>query len=74
MRHGAEVFHVDADQVDPAAWDAAVHHGFFVVFDVAIGATFPGAVGGPAAEHPGPATVSGRTMRIESLQISTRAG
>jgi beta-glucanase (GH16 family) len=69
-----EVFHVDAAGVDPATWDAAVHHGFFVVFDVAIGGAFPGSVGGAAAAHPGPATVSGRPMRVEGFQVSTRAG
>lgn len=71
---GAEVFHVDADRVDPVAWDAAVHHGFFVVFDVAIGGSFPGSVGGPAAEHPGAATVGGRPMTVTGLRISTRGG
>ncbi|NUR27669.1 MAG: family 16 glycosylhydrolase, partial [Catenulispora sp.] len=69
---GAEVFRLDAARVDAATWDAAVHHGFFVVFDVAIGGAFPGSVGGPAAERPGAATVSGRPMTIESLQVSTR--
>ncbi|MBS2537973.1 coagulation factor 5/8 type domain protein, partial [Catenulispora sp. NF23] len=71
---GTEVFHLDATQVDPATWDAAVHHGFFVVLDLAVGGTFPGQVGGPAAAHPGPATVPGRPLTVTTLQVSTRQG
>ncbi|MFD0631582.1 1,3-beta-glucanase [Catenulispora yoronensis] len=71
---GTEVFHVDAAQVDAATWDAAVHHGFFVIFDVAVGGSFPGSVGGPDAARPGSGTVSGKPMTIESFQVSTRAG
>ncbi|MEZ0107799.1 peptidoglycan/LPS O-acetylase OafA/YrhL [Catenulispora sp. EB89] len=71
---GTEVFHLDATTVDPATWDAAVHHGFFVILDLAVGGTFPGSVAGPAAAHPGPATVPGRPMTVASLRISTREG
>ena len=69
---GTEVFHLDATAVDPATWDAAVHHGFFVIFDLALGGTFPGSVGGPSAARPGSATVAGRPMTVAALQISIR--
>ncbi|WP_194925965.1 acyltransferase family protein [Catenulispora pinisilvae] len=71
---GAEVFHLDATQVDAATWDAAVHHGFFAILDLAVGGTFPGQVGGPAAAHPGPATVPGRPLTVTALQVWTRDG
>jgi hypothetical protein len=66
---GAEYFHVSSDQVDAATWDQAVHHGFFAVFDVAIGGSFPASVGGGT---PGPGTASGRPMVIDYVEVSTR--
>nr|WP_233533934.1 SGNH hydrolase domain-containing protein [Kitasatospora sp. SolWspMP-SS2h] len=68
LRDGRECFRVTADRVDPAAWDRAVHHGIFLVLDVAVGGDLPAAYGSPPAE----ATEPGHPMKVASVTVSTR--
>ncbi|GAA1936055.1 acyltransferase family protein [Kitasatospora viridis] len=64
-----EYHRVTADQVDPAAWDQAVHHGMFLVLDVAVGGGLPAALGGTATA----ATEPGHPMRVREVSVTTRA-
>ena len=73
----SEYFRVSSDQVDAATRDQATHHGFFAVFDVAVGGAFPASVGGSAGTiggdgAPGTATVSGRPMVVDYVEAATR--
>lgn len=52
---GRETFAVKQNQVSDATWKAAVDHGFFAIFDVAIGGSYPDKVCG--------CTSPGRTSR-----------
>ncbi|MFD8597247.1 acyltransferase family protein [Kitasatospora sp. NPDC059646] len=69
LRDGREYFAVTSDQVDPAAWDQAVHHGIFLVLNLAIGGNLPAAYG----SSPTPATEPGHPMKISSVTVSTRS-
>ncbi|MFB7948087.1 SGNH hydrolase domain-containing protein [Kitasatospora phosalacinea] len=68
LRDGEEYFAVTADQVGPAAWDQAVHHGVFLILNVAIGGNLPAAYG----SSPTPATEPGHPMKVASVTVSTR--
>ncbi len=65
---GNNYFTVNEDQVPAAAWDAATHHGFFVILDVAMGGGFPAAFGG----GPTAATISGQPMLVDYVSVSTK--
>ncbi|GAA2828393.1 hypothetical protein GCM10010441_61050 [Kitasatospora paracochleata] len=65
---GREYHRVSADAVDPAAWDRALHHGVFLLLDVAVGGGLPAAAGVPA----GAATEPGHPMRVASVSAATR--
>ncbi len=67
---GANYFTVSANQVDPTTWANAVDHGFFIIFDLAMGGGFPNAFGG----GPTGATQSGVSMLVDSVQVSTSGG
>jgi beta-glucanase (GH16 family) len=43
---GRATFTLKADEIDEATWNKATHHGMFVILNVAIGGSFPGAFGG----------------------------
>jgi beta-glucanase (GH16 family) len=67
---GVNYFTVNANQVDAATWNNAIHHGFFVILNVAIGGGFPAAFGGgPAAS-----TVSGVPMLVDYVTAYTSGG
>ena len=68
---GTEYWSVSEDQVGIAAWQAAVDHGFFIIFDLAIGGSFPNADCG--CTSPNVQTSSGGTMSIASLSVQTAA-
>jgi hypothetical protein len=59
-------------EVGVAAWQAAVDHGFFLVFDLAIGGSFPNAVCG--CTSPAANTSSGGTLSIDSVAVSQTTG
>jgi beta-glucanase (GH16 family) len=68
---GNQTFSVKQNQVSDATWKAAVDHGFFVIFDVAIGGSYPNKVCGctsPAAD-----ITPGAEMSIDSLSVKVSA-
>jgi beta-glucanase (GH16 family) len=64
---GRNTFTVKANQVDQATWDAANHHGFFIILNVAIGGVFPAKYGG----GPTSATRSGVPMLVDKVAVYT---
>lgn len=67
---GNNYFTVNANQVPAATWTAAVDHGFYIIFDLAMGGGFPNAFGG----GPTAATQSGASMLVGNVQVSTLGG
>jgi beta-glucanase (GH16 family) len=63
-------FTVKADKVDPAVWELANHHGYFIILNVAIGGVFPKNFGG----GPTPTTRSGVPMLVDRVAVSTADG
>ena len=68
---GVNYFTVNANQVDATTWNNAVHHGFFVIFDVAMGGGFPAAFGAGA---PTSSTTSGVPMLVDYVRVYTSGG
>ncbi len=66
---GNNYFTVTADQVDATTWDNAVHHGFFIILNVAIGGGFPDAFGG----GPYDSTASGKPMLVDYVTVATKS-
>ncbi|GGK78640.1 hypothetical protein GCM10012284_10690 [Mangrovihabitans endophyticus] len=67
-RDGTNYFTVKANRVGAATWNQAVHHGFFIIFDLAIGGSFPNAFGGgPTAR-----TASGHAMKVDYVAVYTK--
>ncbi|WP_051166359.1 glycoside hydrolase family 16 protein [Amycolatopsis orientalis] len=68
---GKETFSVRQNQVSDATWKAAVDHGFFAIFDVAIGGSYPNKVCG--CTSPGADITPGAGMSIDafSVKVST---
>ena len=64
---GVNFFTVNANQVDATTWNNALHHGFFVIFDLAMGGGFPAAFGG----GPTASTASGVPMVIDYVRVYT---
>jgi hypothetical protein len=64
---GGQIFSVNANQVDATTWNNATHHGFFMILNVAIGGSFPGAFGG----GPTGATQSGVPMIVDYVAAYT---
>src|SRR5213078_4100975 len=67
---GNNFFTVNATQVDANTWNNATHHGFFMILNVAIGGSFPGAFGG----GPTGATQSGIPMVVDYVAAYTQGG
>jgi hypothetical protein len=67
---GANYFTVNANQVDATTWTNAVDHGFFIIFDLAMGGGFPAAFGG----GPTASTQSGVPMLIDNVRVYTASG
>ncbi|GLW27813.1 discoidin domain-containing protein [Actinoplanes regularis] len=69
---GRQSWVVRESQVGVAAWNAAVHHGFYLRLDLAIGGSLPNAVAGsttPAAD-----TTSGGVLSVDSVTVSKATG
>ncbi|WP_372665746.1 glycoside hydrolase family 16 protein [Amycolatopsis kentuckyensis] len=64
---GNQTFAVKQNQVSDATWKAAVDHGFFVIFDVAIGGSYPDKVCG--CTSPGADITPGAEMSVDSLSV-----
>jgi hypothetical protein len=67
---GVNYFTVSANQVDATTWNNAIHHGFFVILNVAMGGGFPAAFGG----GPTASTVSGVPMVVDYVAAYTSGG
>jgi beta-glucanase (GH16 family) len=66
---GKNIFNVYSNQVSATTWNNALHHGFFVILDVAMGGGFPAAFGG----GPTAATRSGVPMLVDYVAVWTAA-
>jgi exo-beta-1,3-glucanase (GH17 family) len=69
---GVQTWIVRESQVGVAAWEAAVHHGFYLRFDLAIGGQYPTAIAGEST--PTPDTTSGGTLSVDSVSVARLAG
>jgi hypothetical protein len=69
---GRQTWVVRESQVGVTAWNAAVHHGFYLRLDLAIGGSLPNAVAGSTT--PTPATTSGGVLSVESIAVARSAG
>ncbi len=69
---GRQTWIVRKSQVGVTAWNAAVHHGFFLRFDLAIGGSLPNAIAGRTT--PTPETTSGGVLSIDSVSVSRATG
>jgi beta-glucanase (GH16 family) len=67
---GNNYFTISANQVDPTTWSNAVDHGFFIIFDLAMGGAFPNAFGG----GPTGATQASASMLVDNVQVSVSGG
>src|SRR5258708_1876516 len=66
---GVNFFTVYSNQVDPTTWNNALHHGFFVIFDLAMGGGFPNALAGGST--PTASTASGVPMLVDYVRVYT---
>ena len=69
---GVNYFTVNASQVDAATWSSAVDHGFFIIFDLAIGGGFPNGVSG--MNTPTGSTQPDVPMLVDNVQVYTSGG
>ena len=69
-RDGAVYFSLNRNQVNQAAWDTALSHGYFVILNVAIGGGFPAAFGG----GPTASTRSGVPMLVDYVAVYSAGG
>ncbi|WP_228010297.1 discoidin domain-containing protein [Nonomuraea phyllanthi] len=69
---GEQTWVVRQSQVGVAAWQAAVHHGFSLRLDLAIGGSLPNAVAGVTT--PSPETTSGGVLSADWVSVSRRSG
>ena len=69
---GAQTWIVRESQVGVAAWQAAVQHGFYLRFDLAVGGSLPNAVAG--ATTPTTATTSGGSLSVDSVSVARTTG
>ncbi|MBO0878900.1 MAG: family 16 glycosylhydrolase [Mycobacterium sp.] len=67
---GRQFFRVNQDQVDQATWTAAVHHGYSIIFDLAMGGGFPNGV--CQCSSPSDQTTSGGTMTVRYVSVYNR--
>lgn len=69
---GTNFFTLNANQVDaknPPTWSNAVHHGYFVILNVALGGGFPNGVAGKTT--PTATTVSGFPLLVDYVRVYT---
>ena len=69
---GQQIWVVNESDVGVSTWQAAVDHGFFLVFALAIGGSFPNTV--CSCTSPTSATSSGGTLSIGSVSVSQMTG
>ncbi|MFC4585265.1 galactose-binding domain-containing protein [Sphaerisporangium corydalis] len=69
---GKQTWVVRESQVGVTAWNAAVHHGFYLRFDLAIGGSLPNAIAGSTT--PTAATTSGGVLSVDSVSVARSPG
>lgn len=69
---GRQIWIVRESQIGVNTWQAAVDHGFFIIFDLAIGGSFPNAVCN--CTSPTSATTSNGTLSVASVAVSQTTG
>ncbi|MEU8265242.1 discoidin domain-containing protein [Micromonospora sp. NPDC048999] len=69
---GRQTWVVRESQVGVTAWNAAVHHGFFLRLDLAIGGSLPNAIAGTTT--PTAQTSSGGVLSVDSVTVSRATG
>lgn len=69
---GRQTWVVRESQVGVTAWNAAVHHGFFLRLDLAVGGSLPNAVAGFTT--PAPETTSGGVLSVDSVTVARATG
>lgn len=69
---GALTYTVNENQVSTATWQAAVDHGFFAIFDVAIGGSYPNKVCG--CTSPSADISSGAGMSVDWFAVYRSTG
>jgi beta-glucanase (GH16 family) len=67
---GRQFFQVSEQQVGESAWTAAVDHGYSIIFDLAIGGSYPNGVCG--CTTPTDQTTSGATMTVRYVAVYLR--
>jgi beta-glucanase (GH16 family) len=67
---GRQFFQVSENQVNQAAWTAAVDHGYSIIFDLAIGGSYPDNVCQCTA--PSDQTTTGGTMTVRYVAVYYR--
>lgn len=65
---GVQTFAVNQSEVSTATWQAAVDHGFFAIFDVAIGGSYPNKVCG--CTSPSADISSGAGMSVDWFAVN----
>nr|WP_184840766.1 discoidin domain-containing protein [Allocatelliglobosispora scoriae] len=69
---GFQTWVVRESQVGVAAWQAAIQHGFYLRFDLAIGGLYPNAIAGETV--PTPNTTSGGILSVDTVSVSKQVG
>ncbi len=69
---GVQTYVLHESQVGVSTWNAAMHHGFFIIFDLAMGGAFPNAVAG--FNTPTDTTTSGGILSVDSVTVSKSTG
>ncbi|MEO6892494.1 MAG: malectin domain-containing carbohydrate-binding protein, partial [Ktedonobacteraceae bacterium] len=69
---GRQIWIVHESQIGVSTWQAAIDHGFFIIFDLAMGGSFPNAVCN--CTSPSSATSSGGTMSVASVAVYQTTG
>ena len=64
-RDGVNFFTLKASQFPASVWSATVDHSFFIIFNLAIGGSFPAAFGG----GPNSSTASGGTLKVDYVRV-----
>lgn len=66
---GVNFFTISSTQVDATTWNNALHHSFFIIFDLAIGGGFPNALCG--CSSPTASTTPGAAMLVNYVRVYT---
>ena len=70
--NGTEYYSVSESQVGTSTWEAAVDHGFFLIFDLAVGGAYPNAI--CDCTSPTSSTSSGSAMSVGNVAVYTTSG